>query len=201
MQTPFRQFGSAVPAGSFPAPCLPAAYLLRGKSGEKEKALMLCKYCSAIAKTMVCYLTNPKYSPIWTALKKINPIPARVGTTVFCSSTWFGLATDLGISRVQTSMYQNGWICGLKSMSAQSCRLLHQSVSHIYEMVRNLVRSSSGIYMFLYLPTVDWNRLEALVRAIAFHSLWQFCCWWIYCIPLWIHLSYCSSWDAWSLQM
>ena len=46
-----------------------------------EKALALCKHCSAITKTSLCYQhcfsTTPKHSPILATMKKINSIPAK----------------------------------------------------------------------------------------------------------------------------
>lgn len=50
-----QQFGSAVPAVS-PPHLLPAPACSLGKAERgKEKATMLCKHCSAIAKTSVRY--------------------------------------------------------------------------------------------------------------------------------------------------
>jgi len=53
----FGQFGSAVLSG-FPPSLSPTYSLLTvaGREwGGRENALTLCKYCSAIAKTLVCY--------------------------------------------------------------------------------------------------------------------------------------------------
>lgn len=59
------------------------AYLLGGQNGEKgEKALMLCKHCSAVGKTLLYYVLvpSPQRSTILAAMKKVNCIPARPST-------------------------------------------------------------------------------------------------------------------------
>lgn len=55
MEYPFVRLGSADPAVS-PPNLLPTPNLLTaGTEWETKKVLMLCKRCSAIAKTRVCY--------------------------------------------------------------------------------------------------------------------------------------------------
>ena len=52
---PFGQLGSAVPAVSPPSfPCTPSL-LTGGVEWEAERALTLCKHCSAITKPSLCY--------------------------------------------------------------------------------------------------------------------------------------------------
>lgn len=56
---------------------LVVCYLLHAPS---RKALKLCKHCSTIAKTFVCYQQcsyNAKHSSISPARKRINSIPSR----------------------------------------------------------------------------------------------------------------------------
>lgn len=57
--------------------------LLTGQ-GETEKVLTLCKCCSAIAQTSLCYQhcfsTNPNCSPALATLKNINSISAKTST-------------------------------------------------------------------------------------------------------------------------
>jgi len=63
MEYPFGQFGSAVLA-MFPPKILPTPSLLAFVGGNiGETSLMLCKYCSAVAKTLVYYqrLSSYKY--------------------------------------------------------------------------------------------------------------------------------------------
>ena len=78
---PFRQSGSAVLAVSPPNPFPTPSLLVLGPESEKEKALMLCKHCSAIAKTL-CFtstglVTSLEHSTIQAATEKINSIPAK----------------------------------------------------------------------------------------------------------------------------
>lgn len=58
----------------------------RGTEWETEKAFMLCKHYSIVAKTLLCYQNcfghKYKVQPIiWVAMKKINAIPTRPITT------------------------------------------------------------------------------------------------------------------------
>jgi len=79
---PSGQLGSAVPPGSPPSfLCTPS--LLAGKATWGAlKALTLCKYCSVITKTSLCYQhcsqQNPKHSPIQDTRKKIDSTPAKI---------------------------------------------------------------------------------------------------------------------------
>lgn len=70
----FGQFGSAVVAVS-PPNLLPIPSLLVGEN------LWLCKCCSAVAKTFVCYQhcfgQNLKHSTIQATMRKVNSIPTR----------------------------------------------------------------------------------------------------------------------------
>lgn len=64
---------------SFPNPwALPIFWLV---GWGAEKALTLCKCCSAVAKTSLYYYhhfsTNPKYSPIPAIMKKMNSTPGQ----------------------------------------------------------------------------------------------------------------------------
>lgn len=57
MEYPFGQFGAAVVAMSPPS-LLSVLSLLSGAGGmqsEEEALMLLCKHCSATAKTLVCY--------------------------------------------------------------------------------------------------------------------------------------------------
>lgn len=76
------------------ASCSPPELSLRWQS-EKEKALMLCKDCSLIAKTLVCYQHwfghLLKMQHCWTTMKKmsqifhpqLNPVHAESAQTAF----------------------------------------------------------------------------------------------------------------------
>ena len=55
IEHPCSQFGSSVPAMSPPNFLPTPAYSLGGPEWGKEKALTLCKYCSATAKIPLCY--------------------------------------------------------------------------------------------------------------------------------------------------
>lgn len=55
MRHPFGQLGSAVPAPSPPSILPTPRVLTEVAKWEREKALMLCKDCSSIAKTVICY--------------------------------------------------------------------------------------------------------------------------------------------------
>lgn len=72
----------------------PFAYLwcIHCEGGEKEKAFMLCKHCSAIVKILVCFQhwfghTSKPHSTIQPAVKKINSLPCRLSTPAQ-PSTW-----------------------------------------------------------------------------------------------------------------
>lgn len=68
---------------SLPVSCPPLAYSLQGGriKWEKGKDFMLCKHCSAVAKTPVWYQNlshkSKKNSPIQSSLEKANSIPTR----------------------------------------------------------------------------------------------------------------------------
>ena len=70
-----------------PASCAPPASSLVGW-GEEQKRPWLCKHCSAVTKTSLCYQhcfsTNPKHSLILATVKKINSIPAKI--SAFCNN-------------------------------------------------------------------------------------------------------------------
>jgi len=80
---PPGQLRSAVLAVTAPS-LLPTPSLLTGRAKQDtETALTLCKHCSAIPKTLVCYsvsVTNQKHHTTWAAMKKIYSIPARPST-------------------------------------------------------------------------------------------------------------------------
>lgn len=69
IEYPFGQFGSVV----LLVPRLKLHILNELASSGKKKILILCKCCSTIVKTLVCYqhhlLTNPKHSAIQGATK------------------------------------------------------------------------------------------------------------------------------------
>ena len=85
MGYPFGEFGSTVPAVSppslLPTQSLPYTVATEWKT---EKALMLCKYCSPITKTLLCYQHRfshkSKHSTTGAAMKTVNSIPARPST-------------------------------------------------------------------------------------------------------------------------
>lgn len=62
---PFSLFGFIIPALSNPKLLLICSLLAWGAEWETEKALMLCKQCSAIIKTGM--LSTLFYSQIWNA--------------------------------------------------------------------------------------------------------------------------------------
>lgn len=80
MWCPFGQMRSDVSAVS-PSSHLPTPSLLTGRMvWRAEKASMLCKHCSAIAKTSVCYWhcfgqDSEHTTTIGLSMKKINSIP------------------------------------------------------------------------------------------------------------------------------
>ena len=97
MEYPFGQLGSAVPAASPPSFLCTPSLLAGGVVRETEKALTLCKHCSAITKTSLCYQhcfrhKCKTYSPLLVTMKKINSIPAKISIPLeltFCqSSCW-----------------------------------------------------------------------------------------------------------------
>lgn len=55
MEYPSGKFGSAVPAMSPPSFLHTPVPLMKGSKRGKDKALLLCKYCSAIGKTLLCF--------------------------------------------------------------------------------------------------------------------------------------------------
>jgi len=55
MEYPIGQLGSAVPAVSPPSFLCTLSPLTGGAVGGAEKALALCKHCSATTKTLMCY--------------------------------------------------------------------------------------------------------------------------------------------------
>lgn len=106
---------SSIPPSILPTPRV----LTEAAKWEREKAVMLCKDCSSIAKTLVCYqhwglVTSLKYNTVWTAMKKIsqifhpqlNPVHAESAQTVF---TFLLISRPLHLSsltklNVQTSI-------------------------------------------------------------------------------------------------
>lgn len=59
IEYPHCQLGSAVLACLFPASCAPPVFSLVGWDEKQEKVLTLCKHCSAVIKTTVCYQYLP----------------------------------------------------------------------------------------------------------------------------------------------
>ena len=53
--TPWVSRGQLSRLCPLPAPCAPPSLLAGGVGGEATKSLALCKHCSAIAKTSLCY--------------------------------------------------------------------------------------------------------------------------------------------------
>lgn len=79
MEYPFSRFVSAVPP-LFPPKSLPTPRV------ANKKALMLCRRCSAVAKTTgvlsnAVLVTNSEHSRAWSPVKKVNSISARACIT------------------------------------------------------------------------------------------------------------------------
>lgn len=74
-----------------PAYCTLPSLFTRGAERETEKALTLCKHCSATPKIWACYQHcfshKPKHSPIAAAMKKTNSIPVRLSTETHTSTS------------------------------------------------------------------------------------------------------------------
>lgn len=62
LEYPCGQLGSAASAVSPPSSLFTPGQLPVGAARETEKALTLCKHCSAIAKTSLCYLLSALFS-------------------------------------------------------------------------------------------------------------------------------------------
>lgn len=79
LKHPFCEFKSGFPV-VIPLNPHPTHYRV---SGKKEKALMLCKPCSAIAKALVWYqhCFSHKYKT-QQCMKKVNLVPARPSTSI-----------------------------------------------------------------------------------------------------------------------
>ena len=89
---PSGQLGSAVLAGSSPTFLCTPRLLTGGVVWEAEKALTLCKNCSAVTKTSLhyqhCFQHKCKAeSPTRAFMKKINSIPAKTSTDI-CRKAW-----------------------------------------------------------------------------------------------------------------
>lgn len=74
---------------------------------ETEKASLLCKQCSAAAKTLMCYqrCVDPRCKPstVQTAVKKCNSVPISTLATTPCSqqgSPVLGIALQMCLTRL-----------------------------------------------------------------------------------------------------
>lgn len=86
LECPSVELESAVLDGSPPSSlCIPNS--LVGRVGwEMEKVLILCKLCSALTETSLCFTvssSNPKHSPILPTMKQISSIPDKTRTASF----------------------------------------------------------------------------------------------------------------------
>lgn len=65
--------------------------LVNSLVAEKQKALIFCKHCPAIAKTLMCYQCcfSRKSKTVCAAVKKVNPIPTKPSNPlVLCCEGW-----------------------------------------------------------------------------------------------------------------
>lgn len=71
--------------------CIPQSLWGVDTEWDTEKALMLCRHCSARAKTFVCYqhcFGHKEHSTMPAATKKINSIPVRLSTMRNLQKNW-----------------------------------------------------------------------------------------------------------------
>lgn len=141
MEYSFREFGSPVPAVSPPS-LLPTHLLPCTVEAEREteKALMLCKHCLSIPKTLVCYQHwfshKSKHSTIGVAMKKVKSIPARPSTFTktfeqlhcWLHSGWAESSWAFCLSQMTTKL----WSFTIESFSSTS--LFHPT--HVQKRLR-----------------------------------------------------------------